>query len=223
MSDLNVMMREHARAGLQTQLDAAVTNGDIEAANKITADIEKLAVSTAPKAPPFGDAEIRAAIEAKADWFGVDPRKSGAVIRLGKDMNPRKFATADAFAEALIKAVNEEFKPAAPAPDGDELGDPEPGNDEPDDGGNEDKSTPKKPRRSDGPADEDGGARAKRAAGRNSGPWAKLSDAPPDVQQEIRRQADKFVRSSAPKEQRDQFISRALESHYAAHQRKGKK
>ena len=72
MTDLNTMMREQATLGLQTQLDAAVTAGDAEAARKIAGDIAKLAVSTAPKAPPYGDAEIRAELN-KLDWFGVDP------------------------------------------------------------------------------------------------------------------------------------------------------
>lgn len=218
-----MMMREQARNGLQAQLDAAVTSGDTEAASKIAADMEKLAVSTAPKAPPFGDAEIRAAIEAKADWFGVDPRKSGAVVRLGKDMNPRKFATAEAFADALIKAVDEEFKTAAPAPKG-EDGDAGDGENE-DDGEDDDtdsKKPEKKPRRSDAPNDNDTGSRRSNN-GRSSGPWTKLSDAPNEVQKEIKRQADKFLRTTATKEQRDQFTARALESHYAAQQRKGKK
>lgn len=228
MSDLNVMMKEHARAGLQVQLDAAVTNGDTEAARKITDQIAQLAVQTAPKAPAYGDAEIKAALESKADWFGIDPRKSGAAIRLGKDMNPKKFATAEAFAEALIKAVDEEFKPAGSAAPA--AGDP------PENETDEEReereaaeaeaaeaaaAAPKKPRRTDGPGTEEAAGRVVR---RTTGPWAKLSDAPSDVQKEIRRSADKFVSSSAPKENREKFIAKALESHYAAFQRnKGKK
>ena len=51
-----------------------------------------------------------------------------------------------------------------------------------------------------------------------------MTDAPADVQKEIKRQAEKFVSSSAPKEQRDKFITLAVGSQYAAHQRaKGKK
>ena len=229
MSDLNVMMREHARAGLQTQLDVAVTNGDTEAARKVAAEIAKLEVSTAPKAPAYGDVEIKAALETKADWFGIDPRKSGAAVRLGKDMNPKKFATAEAFAEALIKAVEEEFKPAGKTDTGKEDAD---GNAEEDEhagaGGEEDEddagkaAAGKKPRKSDGPGD--GDAAGARSVRRASGPWTKLSDAPADVQKEIKRTADKFVSSSAPKEQREKFIAKALESQYATFQRnKGKK
>ena len=219
MTDLNMMMREQARNGLQAQLDAAVTNGDTEAARKITTDLEKLAVSTAPKAPAYGQDEIRAQLD-KQDWFGIDPKKSARVIELGKHMDPKKFPTAEAFAAALVKAVEEETKPAGGAPaegDGDGEGGAEgAGGDE----GDDDKG--KKPRRTDGPGEGDANQRG--AARRAAGPWTKLSDAPPDVQKEIKRSADKFVSAHATKEQREGFMTKALESHYAAHQRtKGKK
>lgn len=225
MSDLNVMMREHAKAGLQTQLDAAVTNGDTAAARTIAADLAKLEVSAAPKAPPYGDAEIRTELN-KLEWFGVDPKKSGRAIALGKDMNIHKFATAEAFAAALVKAVEEEFKPAAPAakdpPDG-ETDEEREEREAAEAEAAEAAAAAKKPRKTDGPGDNDAGGRAT-GAGRRSGPWVKLADAPADVQKEIKRSADKFVSVSAPKENREKFISKALESHYANFQRaKGKK
>lgn len=219
MSDLNVIMLEHARSGLQTQLDAAVTAGDTVAARKISDDLAKLSVQNAPKAPPYGDVEIKAALEAKADWFGTDPRKSGAAIRLGKDMNPKKFATADAFAEALIKAVDEEFKPSTPS--GEAVDD---NKSEDDKTNNEDKTgddkTTSGKRRSDAPGASDAlNATNKRALG----PWTKLSDAPRNVQEEIKRSVTKFVPSGADQKVKDGFIAKALESHYAAVQRtKGK-
>jgi hypothetical protein len=225
MSDLNTMLREHALTGLQTQLDAAVTNGDTVAARKVSDEIAKLQMQTAPKAPPYGDAEIRAALGSKADWFGVDPKKSGRVIELGKHMDPKKFSTAEAFADALIKAVDAEFPvtPAAGKKDGEEEGD------EPDDEENEDgepATSPKKKRATDAPGEGDTLGRAPRT--RSSGPWTKLSDAPADIQKEVTRSADKFVPKSGDpkvtKERRDSFIARALESHYATHLRnKGKK
>lgn len=200
--DLNVMMREQARAGLQTLLDKAVTDGDTEAARKVTVDLEKLAVSTAPKAPPFGDVEIRAEMN-KLEWFGVDPKKSGRAIALGRDMDPKKFASAELFAAALIKAVDEEFKPttvedAAPGEDGDL---PEP--------------PPAKPRKTDGPSDGDANQRA--VTRRTSGPWTKMADAPADIQKDINRTADKFAPKT--KEGREKYVVRALEAHYAQHQR----
>lgn len=221
MSDFNVMLREQARTGLQTQLDAAVTNGDTETARKVTADLEKLAVSTAPKPPAFNNEDIKAELDKQA-WFGIDPRKSAKVVELGKTMDPKKFATAAAFAEALVKAVDEEFKPAGRAvepPENETDEEREARETEEQEAAEAAKAA--KPRRTDGPNDSDtAGNRARRSAG----PWTKLTDAPPDIQKEIKRTADRFVSSTAPKEQRDKFIAKALESHYATHQRtKGKK
>lgn len=222
MSDLNVMMREQARAGLQTQLDAAVTNGDTAAATKIADDIAKLAVSTAPKAPPFGQAEITAELD-KQPWFGIDPKKSAKVVELGRTMDPKKFASAEAFAAALVKAVDEEFKPA-----GKTVEPPENETDEEREAREAaeqeaaDAAAEKKPRKTDSP--NEGDATQRSGVRRTAGPWTKLADAPADIQKEIKRAADKFVPASAPKEQREKFINGALGSHYAAHLRaKGKK
>lgn len=213
--DLNQMMREQARAGLQTRLDKAVTDGDTAEATKISNEIAALAVATAPKpSTSYGDAEVRAELD-KQPWFGVDPKKSGRVLELGKHMDPKKFANAAAFAEALVKAVDEEFKPAAAAGN-DDGGDD---NDADDEGGEDEKPAPK-PKRTDGPREGEGGPSGTRRAA--SGPWTKLSDAPADIQKEIKRQADKFVSSTAPKEQREKFINNALASHYNAHQQKAK-
>ena len=212
--DLNMMMRDAARNGLQTALDAAVTNGDAEAARKIAKDLEDLAVSTAPKKPAFGSNDIKAVLDTKTSWFGTDPKRTAKAMEFGKDMNFSKFASAEAFADAVIKAVDEEFKPlvAAGAGEGD-----------PDDEDPEDDKEPKagagekKPRRSDGPGE--GEATQHTRARTTSGPWVKISDAPADVQKEIKRQADKFVSPNAPKGSRETFVAKALESHYAVHQR----
>ena len=205
MVDLNVMMREQAVAGLNLQLDAAVTAGDTAAARKISDDLAKLAVSTAPKAPPYGDAEIRAELS-KLDWFGVDPKK---------------FSSAEAFAAALVKAVEEEFKPAGKVDADEEEEDEE--DEDGDDAAKEAAAAARKAKRkTDGPGE---GDTLRAAPRRTSGPWTKLSDAPADIQKDVKRQADKFVAASAPKEQREKFIASALGSHYAAHQRnkQGKK
>jgi len=226
MTDLNVMMKEQARSGLQAQLDKAVTDGDTAAATKIAEDIAKLAVSTAPKPPPFTDADIRAVLD-KQEWFGTDPRKSAKAVEFGKSMDPKKYATAQAFADAVIKAVDDEFKPAggaAAASDDDNGSDDDAGTDADDDNGTDGgKAAPQKkpPKRTDGPGEGDNNVRGARGS---NGPWTKLSDAPTAIQADIKRQADKFVPSSAPKEQRENFIKKALESHYAQQQRnKGKK
>jgi hypothetical protein len=214
--DLNMMMREQARNGLQAQLDAAVTNGDAEAARKIAKDLEDLAVSTAPKAAPYGNDDIKAELN-KLDWFGVDPAKSARVIELGKHMDPKKFATAALFAAALVKAVENDGK-AAPATGTGE------GDDEEDEDEDEEKpegKEPPKPRKTDAPGEGDATQRTIRRA--TSGPWTKLADAPADVQKEVKRSADKFVSAKATKEQRESFIAKALESQFLMHQRKGKK
>lgn len=237
MTDLNVMMREQARAGLQTQLDAAVTNGDTAAATKIADDIAKLAVQSAPKAPPYGQAEVIAELE-KLPWFGVDPKKSAKAMEFGKTMDFKKFATAAAMAEALVKAVDAEFKPAPAAGAADDALVDEDGNPVNEDGEPVDedgelltaeaiaaRKAAAKPgkKRTDGPGEND--TLNNRAAGaRRTGPWTKLSDAPAAIQTEIKRSADKFISAKAPKEQRETYTARALESHYTIHQRKaGKK
>lgn len=207
--DLNMMMREQARNGLQAQLDAAVTNGDTEAARKVAADIAKLEVSTAPKAAPYTPDDIRAELN-KQEWYGVDPKKSAKALEFGKTMDLAKFPTAAAFAAAVVKAVDEEFKPAAAAGAGE---DDEPGDD--------DDKGEAKPKKTDGPGEGDATNRSIRRT--TNGPWTKLADAPADVQKEIKRSADKFVSAKATKEQRESFVAKALESQYLAHQRKGKK
>lgn len=207
-TDLNMMIREQALSGLNAQLDAAVAAGDAAAAREATKKIAQLAVETAPKAPAFNDADIVAAVEAKADWYGIDPKKSKVAVDFGKTMNPKKFATAEAFAAAIIAAVDAEF----PAPRGAEDAEVDADEDEP----AEPAARPVK-RKTDAPADDLGPPRTAR-----SGTWTKLSDAPNDVRAEIKRSADKF----APKTEkgRADFEKRALESHYAAHLRaKGKK
>jgi hypothetical protein len=220
MSELNTMLREHARTGLQAALDTAVTNGDTEAARKASADLTKLELQLAPKAPAYGDPEIKAQLDTKATWFGVDPKRTAKAMEFGKTMNPAKFASAELFADAIIKAVDEEF-PAAGGRAAPKEGDEEDGEDE-----DENEPGTKKPaarRATDAPGAAD--ANASTGNGRKAaGPWSKISDAPKEVQEDIKRTADKFVPANAPKEQREKYVANALASHYAAHQRtKGKK
>lgn len=214
MSDLNTMLREHAVAGLQAELDVAVTNGDTEAARKAADKIAKFEVQLAPKpSTTYGNAEITAELE-KAPWYGTDPKKSGRIAELGKFMDPKKFPTAAAFAAALIKAVDDEFAPAGKAATDDEPGD----DDDPGDDDAGKKKDPPARRQTDGPGDLD----ASRSTRKASGPWTKLSDAPADVQKEINRTADKFAGKT--KEAREKFVANALGAHYNRHQlSKGKK
>lgn len=232
--DLNVMMREQARNGLNSQLQTAVTNGDTETALKITKQLEDLAVATAPPKTlvPYTDTEIRAELDKLAPWFGVDGRKTKTALDFGKDMNIKKFATAEEFAKALIKSVDEHFAPPATATK------KEPPENETDEereareaeeaeatetaaAGGDKGGAGKTQRRTDGPSE---GDTLNGRAARSTGPWTKLAQAPREIQAEINRSADKFVPANASKEQRAKFISDALASHYAIHQRnKGKK
>lgn len=215
MSELNMMMRDAARTGLQAQLDAAVNNGEVETARKIADDISKLDLANAPKPPPYTANEIRAEME-KLDWFGTDPKKSARALELGKHLDIKKFPSAAAFAEAVVKAVDAEF----PAPGGKGKGEGDDADDDDaDDGDDKGKGAAEPParKRTDGPAEGDAGAGARRRS--SSGPWTKLSDAPDDVRKEVKRQTDKFA-ANATKEQRERFETNALSVAYSAHQRK---
>lgn len=225
MNDLTTMLRAQAQAGLQARLNAAVEAGDQAAAKQVSDEMAALAVQTAPRpVASYSQEDIRAAMETKAPWFGSDPKRSAKALEFGKTLDLKKFATADAYAEALIKAVDEEFKPAAAAPpppkkaDEGEDDEDENGNadDDEDENDNDEQRQPpaRAARRSDGPGEGDGAARGRR---QYSGPWNKLSDAPRDVQTEINRAADKFTREP---ERRKQFIKLALESHHRMYQQK---
>lgn len=219
MPDLNVMLLEHAKSGLQVELDTAVTNGDTEAARKTADKIAKLETAIAPRPSiGFGDAEIRAELN-KLPWFGVDPKKSGRTIELGKTMDPKKFNSAVEFAAALVKAVDEDLKPTGSAKEPLENETDEERETREAKEAEEAAGKDKKPRASDGPADGDtSGTRARRP----SGPWVKMSDAPADIQKEINRTADKFAPKT--KEGREKFVAKALEAHYSKAQlAKGKK
>ena len=219
MPDLNVMLLEHAKSGLQAELDAAVTNGDTEAARKVADRISALNTAAAPKpSMAYGDAEIRAELN-KLPWFGVDPKKSGRTIELGKTMDPKKFGNAADFAAALVKVVDEEFKPAAKDPPENETDEQREAREAEQAEEAEAAAKAKKPRASDGPADGDNSGTRTR---RTTGPWAKMSDAPADVQKEINRTADKWAPKT--KEGREKFVTKALEAHYSKAQlAKGKK
>ncbi len=202
MNDLTTMLHKQVQENLTRSLDAAVQAGDIAAARNATKQIAELALSTAPapKKPKLADADIRDALKTKAPWFGTDPRKSAKAVEFGKNMDPESFSTAEAFADAVVKAVDEEFKTAEPEPEDEETEDEE----------KEEKPVARK--KTDAPTGDTGRSASR---GKSSGPWAKLADAPKDVADRIKGQADKFTRNS-PKEAREKFISMALSSAYAA-------
>lgn len=206
--DLEVMLRQQIQNNLTNALDSAVQAGDIQAARKATQQLADLHVKNVKPsdAPQFNNADIRNAMKTKASWFGVDPRRSAKAVEFGKNMEPQSFKSASDFADALVKAVEDEFK------DGSEEPDEEP----------EDEEEPEKKvarRKTDAPSGDTGRAIPRRS----SGPWTKLSDAPKDVADTIRGAAEKFTRN-ATKEQKEKYISTALGTAYAAEQRaKGRK
>lgn len=211
------MLRDQARNGLKAQLKQAVTDGNTDAADKIADQIAALDVQTTPKPiVSYGDPEVRAEL-GKLPWFGVDPRKTAKALQYGRDLDPKRFATAEIFAKAVSDAVDEDFKPAVEPSDEDDIDD-DTGDDKDKDA---DKDKAKKARRrTDGPGD----SNADGASGnRRSGPWTKMSDAPAAIQTEIKRAANKLLSSKATKEQREAFEKNALAGHYTIHQRSKRK
>jgi hypothetical protein len=206
--DLEVMMRNQIRNNLTHALDSAVQAGDIKAAREATQQLADLHVKNvkASDVPQFNNADIRAAMTKQASWFGVDPRRSAKAVEFGKNMEPQAFKSAAEFAEALVKAVNDEF-------DGSEEAEEEAEEEEE----KEEKKVARK--RSDAPS----GDIARAIPRRSSGPWTKLADAPKDVADTIRSAAEKFTRN-ASKEQKEKYVATALGTAYAADQRaKGRK
>ncbi len=211
MTDMNTLLRNQLNASLTGQLNAAVQAGDIAAAHNATKAIAELAVANVPQqaaaaGPKFSNDDIRKTMQTKAPWFGTDPRRSAKAVEFAKNMEPTAFATVEAFSDALIKAVDDEFKPATEKVDQEIEEDTEEKNE---------KEKPVTRKRTDAPGG-DTGRSASRVGG--SGPWGKLSDAPKETADLIRTQADKFTRT---KEARDKFITTALGVAYTDNQRKG--
>lgn len=208
MTDMATLMRNQLNQSLTNQLNTAVQAGDIAAAHAATKAIAELAIATVPQqqpaaGPKFDTEAIKKELFAKAPWFGTDPRKSSKAVEFAKNMEPSVFKTVEEFSEALIKAVDDEFKPANAKEETD-------AEDSEDDEPKEEKPAARK--KTDAPSGDTGRSAT---TGRSSGPWAKLSDAPKETADLIRGQADKFTRT---KEARDKFITTALGSAYLAHQ-----
>ena len=200
-SDLETLYRNQVQANLVRNLDSAVQAGDIQAARRATQELSAYALHAAKNiTPAFSNTDIREALKTKAPWFGVDPRRSARAIEYGKNMEPARFKSAEEFADKIIEEITEEF-------------DPQPEDDE---------EEPKKivRKKTDAPSGDAARAIPRRAS---LGTWTRLSDAPRDIADQIKRSTEKFTRN-ATKEQRDKFISTALERAYAVEQQaRGKK
>jgi hypothetical protein len=211
--DLQQMMRNKIHNDLLGRLDYATQSGDIQAARQAAAQLADFtAKNRPPDVPAFTNADVRAAIKAKAEWFGVDPRKSAKVVEFGKNMEPASFKSAEEFADRIIKEVEKEYEEADEEPDEEE--------EEEDEDEKLEKELKKVARKkTDAPSSSGARALPRRAS---SGPWTKLSDAPKEIAQQIKAQADKFTRN-ATEEQRKKYIATALGTAYNAEQRRGKK
>lgn len=203
--DMATLLRTQLNHTLTNQLNQAVQAGDIQAAHAATKQIAELAVATTapPKAaegPKFSTEDIKKTMNAKAPWFGVDPKRSAKAVEFAKNMEPTAFKTVEEFADTLIKAVDEDFAPAKQ----EEVEETE----------DEEKKEPVARKKTDAPSGDTGRSAI---SSRSSGPWAKLSDAPKETADLIRKQADKFVRDEDKKKV---YIATALGVAYADHQRK---
>jgi len=209
--DLDELMRKTTLDTLTSQHEAAVVNGDVAGAKAAADKLAEFKLATAPKPAVqtgFGDTEVKAELN-KLPWFGADPKKSAKAMDAARNMSTAKFATPQAFVEAVVKAVEDDAAATTTATE-------EPGDDD-DDAGK--AATKPATRRTDGPRDDDTGARGRGAGG---GAWSKLSEAPKDVQARIKASAQKFLPAAATEEQRKNFHKRALDAAYAEHQRKAK-
>lgn len=218
MSDLASMLRQQMQNTLNSSLDAAVQAGDINAARKVTKDILDLGLAeakatTAVKAPP-SPKDIKAAVAAKADWFGVDPRKTAKTMELAKMMDPERFTSAEAFADALLKTVTEEEKGAAGNDGDDEDGEGEDGDDE--DARREARRAKAKEGRKNGTQEPELGTGT-----RSNGATSNLRRAfetgdikmlPSASQATIKKFADKFARNGG-EDARKAYISNAVKAH----------
>jgi hypothetical protein len=214
MNDLATMLKQQMENDIGARLDAAVATGDAATARKMAKQFADLQVASVPKAPtktaPTKE-QIMSALTAKADWFGIDPVKSALAGELGKTMLPERFESADAFADALLKAVDAKLKTTTNAED--EDGEGEDAEDE--DGEDEGDETARKPARRNATAQTElnQGGRSN-ASGTNlrrafeTGEIKHLSKPAADA---IKAQADKFT-TGKTKEQRAAYIANAVKA-----------
>jgi hypothetical protein len=220
MTDLATMLRNQMQQTLQNSLDTAVQAGDINAARNATKQILDLNLAearsgSAAKKVPSKD-EIKAAVAAKADWFGVDPRKTAKAVELGKMMDPERFDSAEAFATALLKSLDDEATAAAAAGKSDD----EDGDDDEDDGkdGAEDEGE-RQPRKrknaTERPELGAGGAPAVTSNLRRAFESGDIKALPRAAQDSIKKSADKLARN-ADEKGRKTFIANAVKAHARA-------
>lgn len=215
MTDLATMLRQQLQNNLQASLDSAVQAGDINAARKASKDILDLNLaearaSTAVKAAPTKD-EIKKAVTAKAPWFGVDPKKSAKALELAKMMDPERFETADAFADALLKSVAEDEAGTGKAADED---DEDEDSEDDEDAEAARREARRKNRQNKTPGTElaEGGRGAGGSSNlRRAMETGDIKSLPKDAADEIKKSASKFA-SRGNEEQRKAFIVNAVKA-----------
>jgi hypothetical protein len=212
MTDLATMLRNQMQQNLQNSLDTAVQAGDITAARNATKQILDLSLaearsSTAAKKVPTKD-EIKAAISAKAAWFGIDPRKTAQAVELGKMMDPERFDSAEAFAAALLKSLDTEAAAAAASAAGEGEEDDGEGEDE----GETERQPKKRKNATERPELGAGGAPAVTSNLRRAFESGDIKALPRAAQEAIKKSADKLARN-ADEKGRKAFITNAVKAH----------
>jgi len=228
MTDLNTMLRQQMVANLTATLDQATQAGDIQASRKAAQQLAEFSVAAAaaapkpPKKPPTVD-EIKIAIAKKADWFGIDPRRSAQIVELGKMMDPDRFENADAFADALLKEYEKDLRHGGPRDpeDEDDSGNEEESDDETgEDDDNDEGRTMRTQRREARPARRNGSVQPELNAGsrstgnnmRRAFETGDIKNLPRTAADSIRKAADRMA-NKATKEQRAAFIQNAVKAH----------
>ena len=207
MADLATLLKQQMEGGIARQLDAAVMSGDTAAARAAAKSFADLQLASAPQAPagkkPPTPAEIKAVLEKKVDWFGVDPRKTEKMMTLGRMMDPTRFDTPEAFADQLVKFYEEETKPArrvaAEDDDGASSDDDAGGDDSAsdDDAGDEDEQPERgarRTRKNGTPQPELNGSRGSGASNlRSAFQTGDIKHLPRAAADDVRKAADKFT------------------------------
>lgn len=211
MSDLATLLKQQMEGTIARSLDAAVASGDTQAARAAAKQFADLQVASVPKTspakkPPTSD-EVKAALSAKLDWFGIDPRKSAKIAEIGRNMLPERFDTAEAFADALIKTYNDEEKAANKTTEEEE----EPAEEE---AVEEEEPAERKPARRNGTQQPELNAGARQTVGSNLRRAYETGDIkflPRAAADDVKRSASKFAANSTDK-QKEAFIRNAVKT-----------
>lgn len=226
------LLKKQMETSIGQQLDQAVASGDAALARKLTADYAALQVATAPKpvaasTVPTID-QIRTEFTKLAPWFGIDPRKSQKVIELSRAMDPARFDTPKAAADALLKAYTDEEAAATAAAagqggaDGDDddagdddsagAGDDDNGGGDDDNGGTQTRNNQNQRRRNRTQQPElNQGGRQENSNVRRAMDTGEIKFLPRAMADEVRASAERHA-GKATKEVKAAFINNAVKA-----------